>query len=141
MKETILKRVNTTAFANSERIGVTNFIQGQKGKFRAIVKCRAGFMTVAEGTHFHKDARVINVFRTYDEKGLQTIQFQPEGHDGWFTVFARKGKKVVSMDEELFMTMKVGDINQDWSRTNLYSQTNYRIAGANTWEDYAFKIK
>jgi hypothetical protein len=45
------------------------------------------------------------------------------------------------MDEELFMTMKVGDINQDWSDTNLYSQINYQIAGAKTWEDYAFKIK
>ena len=83
----------------------------------------------------------IDVFRCYTQKGLQTIQFNPEGSEHWFTVFARKGKKVVSMDEELFMTMKVGDINQDWSRTNLYSQTNYRIAGANTWDDYAFKIK
>jgi hypothetical protein len=130
-----------TKFANSERISVTDYIQGRQGNFRTIVKCRAGFMTVSEGAHFHKDARVIDVFRTYDEKGLQTIQFQPKGYDGWFTVFARKGKKVVSMDEELFMTMKVGDINQDWSRTNLYSQINYGIAKAKTWEDYAFKIK
>ena len=83
----------------------------------------------------------IDAFRSYLQKGLQTIQFNPEGSESWFTVFARKGKNVCSMDEELFMTMKVGDINQDWSRTNLYSQTNYRIAGANTWDDYAFKIK
>jgi hypothetical protein len=128
-------------FANSERIGVTNFIQGHKGKFRAIVKCQAGFMTVSETYLFHKDAKVIDVFRSYSEKALQTIQFQPNGWDGWFTVFARKGKKVVSMDEELFLTMKVGDINQEWYNTNLYCPTNYRLAKANTWEDFAFKIK
>jgi hypothetical protein len=42
------------------------------------------------------------------------------------------------MDLEMFQTMTVGDINQDWSSTNLYSQTNYRMAGANTWADKAF---
>ena len=138
MKQTILKRVNTTAFANSERIGVTNFIQGQKGKFRAIVKCQAGFMTVSDCRYANS---AIDVFRCYTQKGLQTIQFNPEGSEHWFTVFARKGKNVHSMDEEMFMTMKVGDINQEWSRTNLYSQNNYRLAGAQTWDDYAFKIK
>jgi hypothetical protein len=129
-----------TKFANSERISVTDYIQGRKGNFRTIVKCRAGFMTV-EQVYSFKDARVIDVFRSYHQKSLQTIQYQPKGHDGWFTVFARKGKKVICMDEELFMTMKVGDINQEWSDTNLYSQINYQIAGAKTWEDYAFKIK
>jgi hypothetical protein len=124
-------------FANSERIGVTDFIQGRKGSFRAIVKCKAGFMTVSDCQYA---TRVIDAFRNYSEKGLQTIQFQPSGYDTWVTVFARKGKKIVCMDEELFLTMKVGDINQEWHNTNLYSQNNYRIAKAKTWEDFAFKI-
>ena len=138
MEKIILKRVNKTTFANSERIGVTNFIQGQKGNFRAIVKCPAGFMTVSD-CRGAKSA--IDAFRCFQQKGLQTIEFQPKGYDTWFTVFARKGKKIICMDEEMFMTMKVGDINQQWSDTNLYSQNNYRIAGAATWEDFAFKIK
>jgi hypothetical protein len=40
----------------------------------------------------------------------------------------------------MFMTMQVGDINQDWSNTNLYSQTNYALAGAKTWADLAFAL-
>lgn len=138
MEKTILKRANTQSFANSERIGVTNFIQGRKGKFRTIVKCQAGFMTVSDCP---LAVSAIDTFRSYSQKGLQTIQFNPEGSEHWFTVFARKGKNVHSMDEEMFMTMKVGDINQEWSRTNLYSQHNYQLAGAQTWDDYAFKIK
>ena len=138
MEKVILIRESKTQFANSERISVTNFIKGYKGKFRAIVKCRAGFMTVSDCQYA---TSAIDAFRSYSEKGLQTIQFQPSGFNTWVTVFARKGKKIVCMDEELFMTMKVGDINQQWSSTNLYSQNNYRIAGAATWEDFAFKIK
>jgi hypothetical protein len=42
------------------------------------------------------------------------------------------------MDVEMFMTMKVGDINQNWYNTNLYSQTNYALAGAKSWADLAF---
>ena len=137
MEKVILKRESKTQFANSERISVTNFIKGYKGSFRAIVKCRAGFMTVSDCQYA---TSAIDAFRSYSEKGLQTIQFKPSGYDTWLTVFARKGKKIVCMDEELFMTMKVGDINQEWSSTNLYSQNNYRIAKAATWEDFAFKI-
>jgi hypothetical protein len=42
------------------------------------------------------------------------------------------------MDTQMFLTMKVGDINQNWSNTNLYSQTNYALANAKTWADKAF---
>jgi hypothetical protein len=42
------------------------------------------------------------------------------------------------MDSDMFLAMEVGDINQDWSNTNLYSQTNYGLAGAKTWADKAF---
>jgi hypothetical protein len=36
------------------------------------------------------------------------------------------------------MDMEVGDINQNWSNTNLYSQTQYTAVGARTWADKAF---
>jgi hypothetical protein len=42
------------------------------------------------------------------------------------------------MDTQLFLDMEVGDINQNWSNSNLYSQTNYALAGAKTWADKAF---
>ena len=82
--------------------------------------------------------RAINVFRSFKKGALQTIQFKAEGSDNWLTVFARKGNKIILMDTQLFLDMEVGDINQNWSNTNLYSQTNYKLAGAKTWADKAF---
>jgi hypothetical protein len=80
----------------------------------------------------------MDVFRNFKRGALQTIQFKAEGTDNWLTVFARKGKKVILMDKQMFMEMKVGDINQDWFNTNLYSQANYTMCKARTWDDKAF---
>jgi hypothetical protein len=129
---------------NSERIDQVDFIQGAKGEFRAIVKVQAGFMTVVDdlGIRANWGRRewnsAIDVFRAFQKGALQTIQFKADGSNSWLTVFARKGNKIILMDTELFLTMKVGDINQDWSNTNLYSQLNYTMAGAKTWADKAF---
>ena len=116
---------------NSERINQTDFIQGRTGEFRAIVKVQAGFMTVVDdlgilcnwssGPQWKK---AIDVFRGFKRGALQSIQFKAEDSNTWLTVFARKGNKIILMDTDLFLTMEVGDINQDWSNTNLYSQNN-----------------
>jgi hypothetical protein len=82
--------------------------------------------------------KALDVFRGFKKGALQTIQFKAEGSNTWLTVFARKGNKIILMDTELFLTMEVGDINQNWSNTNLYSQNNYRLADAKTWADKAF---
>ena len=84
--------------------------------------------------------KAIDVFRNFKKGALQTIEFQAEGSTHWVTVFAKKGNKIVLMDTQLFLDMKVGDINQDWSNTNLYSQRNYQAAGAKTWADKAFVL-
>ena len=117
-------------------IGIVNSIQGRTGKFRVIVKVKAGFMSVVDC--MEKD--VYHVFRAYKKGAIQTIQFQPdeEGFDFWMTVFAMKGKKVVVADETLLAQIKVGDINQTWYNTNLYSQAQYAFVGAKHWEHYAF---
>lgn len=121
---------------NTNKIQETDFIQGRKGEYRAIVKCQAGFMTMAENA----GVSAIDTFRGFKKGALQTIQFKAKNTNSWLTVFARKGKKVILMDKELFIDMKVGDINQDWSDTNLYSQTNYAMCKAKTWDDKAFVI-
>ena len=130
---------------NQERIGQVDFINGKAGEFRAIVKVQAGFMTVVEDLGLRagwetgaKWKRAIDVFRNFKKGALQTVEFKAAGTETWLTVFARKGNKVILMDTDLFLTMKVGDINQDWSNTNLYSYRNYEMAGAKTWEDLAF---
>jgi len=112
-------------------------IKGASGKFRAIVKCRAGFMTVVEC--MEKD--VYSVFRAYKKGALKTIQFCSDEYDTWMTVAAMKGNKVVLADEELLSKITVGDINQTWYNTNLYSQDQYSAVGARTWADLAFVRK
>jgi hypothetical protein len=135
----------TKTIFNSERINQVDFINGRNGQFRAIVKVQAGFMTTVDDLgilcKWESGARwksVLSVFQSFKKGALQTIEFKAEGSDNWLTVFARKGNKIVLMDTDLFLTMKVGDINQDWSNTNLYSQTNYALAGAKTWAGFAF---
>lgn len=132
-------------FFNTERIGTCDFIQGRIGEYRAIVKVKAGFMTVvddlgvvANWSNGPQWKSALNVFRDFKKGALQTIQFRPEGSPHWLTVFARTGNKVKLMDVSMFMEMQVGDINQNWSNTNLYSQTNYALAGAKTWASLAF---
>ena len=134
-------------FFNTERIHAVDFIQGRSGEFRAIVKVKAGFMTTVDDLGLLANwesgrqwKSAISVFRNFQKGALQTIQFKADGSDHWLTVFARSGNKIKLMDAELFMTMQVGDINQSWSNTNLYSQTNYALAGAKTWASLAFTV-
>jgi hypothetical protein len=135
----------TNQIFNSERINQVDFIQDRKGEYQAIVKVQAGFMTTVDDLGIKckwesgpQWKRAINVFRNFKKGALQTIQFKAEGSDNWLTVFARKGNKIVLMDTQLFLDMEVGDINQNWSNSNLYSQTNYRLCNAKTWADKAF---
>jgi hypothetical protein len=130
---------------NQEKINQVDFINGRTGQFRAVVKVLAGFMSVVDDlgiqNNWSRGARwksAMDVFKSFKRGALQTIEFKADGTDSWLTVFARKGNKVVLMDTDMFLNMTVGDINQDWSNTNLYSQANYKLAGAKTWADKAF---
>lgn len=132
-------------YFNSENIGAVDFIQGRQGQYRAIVKVKAGFMSIVDdlgiASNWESGARwksALSVFKSFKKGALQTIEFKADGTNHWLTVFARSGNKVKLMDESMFMTMQVGDINQDWSNTNLYSQANYTLAGAKTWASLAF---
>ena len=136
--------MNNQNIFNAERISQVDFIKGRQGQYRAIVKVKAGFMTIVEDLGIQANwgrqrwNSAMDVFRGFKRGALQTIEFKADGSDTFITVFARSGNKIKLMDLEMFQTMTVGDINQDWSSTNLYSQTNYRMAGANTWADKAF---
>ncbi len=133
-------------FFNTNNIHSVDFIQGRQGQYRAIVKVKAGFMTVVDDLGIQANwgrqqwNSPMDVFKNFKKGALQTIEFKAEGSNSWLTVFARTGNKVKLMDVEMFMTMKVGDINQNWYNTNLYSQTNYALAGAKSWADLAFAL-
>jgi len=64
----------------------------QAGRFRSIVKVRAGFLTVVDARdwdneNFMKYPELI--ISTYKKGALQSVEFNPEGTDIWLTVFAR----------------------------------------------------
>ena len=122
----------------------TDYINNQEGEYRAIVKVQAGWMTVVDdlglqanwGKKQWNSAR--DVFRGFKKGALQTIQFKAEGSTHWLTVFSRTGNKVKLIDNALLASLEVGDINQNWSNSNLYSQYQYQAVGAMTWASKAY---
>ena len=122
----------------------TDYINNQEGEYRAIVKVQAGWMTVVDdlglqanwGKKQWNSAR--DVFRGFKRGALQSIQFQPEGTNSWLTVFAKVGTKIKLIDNALLASLEVGDINQNWSNSNLYSQAQYAAVVSKTWADKAY---
>ena len=119
---------------NIKGLTVVDFIRERKGTFQAIVKVPAGFMIASE---IGSELPSLN---TWKKGALQSIQFQPEGSKAWLTVFARKGTKVIFIDEKIAETVTVGTINQLFYNTNLMDQEQYKAVGARTWADKAFLL-
>jgi hypothetical protein len=126
----------------SRDIQVSNVLSGYStGKFRFITKCRAGFLTISDSRDFDNAgymARPESLISGFKKGALQTVQFNPEGTDYWFTVFAKNGKKIPVIDEAILQDLTVGTINSFWLNTALYNQTQYTAVGAKTWADKAF---
>ena len=79
-----------------------------------------------------------SLLSSWKKGSLQTIQFMAEGGQYWLTVFARKGKKIVVIDEDILEGLTVGTINQYFIDTNLYSQKQYAYVNAKSWASKAF---
>ena len=139
----INQNLNPEVIVIDSAIDRCNFIKGE-GTYRAIVKGQAGFMTIVDdlGIQLNRGkkewSKGIDVFRSFKKGALQSIQFQPEGTNHWLTVFAKVGTKIKLIDDAILAEMNVGDINQNWSNTNLYSQAQYAAVGASSWASKAF---
>ena len=123
------------------RLNKTNYICGRNGQFRTVVKVKAGFMTVVEFNQhvnetFSKDPSM--VLGWFKKGALQTVEFKPEGSNYWLTVFARVGKKIKLVDQDILKGLKVGTVNSLWLNTELYSQYQYKAVNAKTWDSMAF---
>jgi hypothetical protein len=113
---------------------VVDFIGGRKGIFQAITKVPAGFMIAYEiGTELPSLDR-------WKKGALQTIQFKAEGTSHWTTVFAKKGTKVILLDQSLAETIEVGTINSLFYNTNLMDHNQYQAVKAKTWADKVFVV-
>jgi hypothetical protein len=113
---------------------VVNWIGDNKGTFQAIVKVPAGFMVAYE---LGSELPSLNRWK---KGALQSIQFKAEGANHWMTVFAKKGTKVILLDEKIAETIEVGTINQLFYNTNLMDQAQYKSVNAKTWADKAFLL-
>jgi len=119
---------------NIKDLTVVNWIGDNKGIFQAIVKVPAGFMTAYE---IGSELPSLNRWK---KGALQTIQFKAEGANHWMTVFAKKGTKIILLDEKIAETITVGTINSLFYNTNLIDQAQYRSVNAKTWADKAFLL-
>ncbi len=117
---------------NIKGLQLVDFIGERKGKFQAIVKVQAGYMIAAEiGDQIPSLGR-------WKKGALQSIQFMAEGTSYWTTVFAKKGTKVILLDEKIAEDVTVGIVNQLFYNTNLMDQAQYKAVGARTWADKVF---
>jgi len=119
---------------NIKGLTVVDYIGEDKGLFQAIVKVPAGFMSAYE---IGSELPCLNRWK---KGALQSIQFKAEGTNHWMTVFAKKGTKIILLDEKLAEKIEVGTINQLFYNTNLMDQKQYQAVGAKTWADKAFLL-
>jgi hypothetical protein len=54
------------------------------------------------------------------------------------TVFARKGTKVILLDERIAEDVTVGTVNSLFYNTNLMDHNQYKAVNAKTWADKVF---
>lgn len=131
-----------TNLVNIAGINTVNVLSAySKGKFRVITKCRAGWMTIVDcrdcDNEWHMQVPE-SIIARYTKGALQTVEFCPDGGDYYLTVFARKGNKIVLIDETILGHLTVGTINLLFLNTNLYNQEQYKAVGAKTWADRAY---
>ena len=138
--------LNNKNIINTTGIHTVNIINNDHykkvpGKFRFITKCRAGYMNCSDARDFDDQRLYDNpasVLNAYKKGALHTVEYKPFGSDNYFTVFAKKGNKIVVMDEAIMATLEVGTINGLWYNTNLYNMDQYKAVNSKTWASKAF---
>jgi hypothetical protein len=113
------------------------------GKFRHIVKVKAGYLTSVDARDFDNINMSKNpetIINGYNRGSLQTVQFCPEGSDFYLTIFARVGKKIKFMDESIMSALTVTTVNGDFDNTNLMDRSQYDTVNATTWESKVFTM-
>ena len=113
-------------------LNIVNMIGDRKGIFQAIVRVPAGFMSAYE---IGSELPSLNRWK---KGALQTIQFKAEGATHWMTVFAKKGTKIIIMDEKIAEYLEVGTVNALFYNTNLMDHNQYKAVNARNWGHRVF---
>jgi hypothetical protein len=117
---------------NIKGLTLVDYIGDRKGIFQAITKVPAGFMVAYE---IGSELPSLNRWK---KGALQSIQFKAEGANHWMTVFAKKGTKIILLDESIAETIEVGTVNSLFYNTNLMDHNQYKAVNAKTWADKVF---
>ena len=134
---------NITNITDIRTVNIINcdHYEATPGKFRFIAKNRAGYFSCNDARDFD-DKRLYenpaSVMSAYKKGTLHTVEYKPSGSDNFFTVFAKKGNKVILMDEAIMRGLDVGTVNQLWYNTNLYNQAQYNAVNSKTWASKVF---
>ena len=134
---------NITNITDIRTVNIINcdHYEATPGKFRFIAKNRAGYFSCNDARDFD-DKRLYenpaSVMSAYKKGTLHTVEYRPYGSDNFFTVFAKKGNKVILMDEAIMRGLDVGTVNQLWYNTNLYNQAQYNAVNSKTWASKVF---
>ena len=138
-----MSKSKSTAVINTTKIQMVDFMQNRPGTFRAIVKTQSGALisyTVGDIANYPEDSILAN----WKKGALQTLEFIPTGSynsaNRGLTVFARKGKTILWIDQQIAAALKVGTVNQLYFNTNLYDQNQYAAVNSKTWDSYVFKM-
>lgn len=76
----------------------TSRVLGEAGEYRAVTKCRGGFMTIMDMGELPNPLMAFNRVRP---EALYNLQYKPNGVAHWYSLYVRKGNKLVSVDESL----------------------------------------
>jgi hypothetical protein len=118
-------------------IQFVEYTNGRVGEFTAIIRCKGGF-PITNRRPREQWPTIKHVFDWFKSNSILAIEFKPDGVDHTYTVYARKGSKIVIMDTALARELTVGDINSCMSNTNLCDQKQYDFVNAKTWASKAF---
>ena len=134
---------NITNITDIRTVNIINcdHYEATPGKFRFIAKNRAGYFSCNDARDFD-DKRLYenpaSVMSAYKKGTLHAVEYRPSGSENFFTVFAKKGNKVILMDEAIMRGLDVGTVNQLWYNTNLYNQAQYKAVNTKTWASMVF---
>jgi len=134
--------MNNLEIVNNIGINTCNIIgKHSEGEFRHIVRTKAGYTTCVEARDFDNERMMKHpstIISGYKSGALLTVEFKPKGAHTFLCVFARKGKKILRMDETIMRHLDVAVVNSAFLKTELYDLDQNRSVGAKTWADKVF---
>jgi len=99
--------------------------------FRAITKCKAGFLVITEGTQTLK-----RIVTGWAKGALHTVEIQIAPDSPFYRVLVMKGGKFHIINKEIIENLTVGDIHTSFPL--MADHLHWNVIGSKTWADSAY---